>query len=237
MRAKTLTILIPVRSESEALPHTLQELEKSVKTPHFILVVDDHVDAKDKTPQTVKKLLSKYKTLLWLPKTPTDPDGFGPALCRGIETIQTPLTVIVMGDGCDDPKAIDTMVKRIQHTRIDVVAGSRYMKGGRKIGGPLLQHVCSLLLNKFLHFIGLPLTDATNAFKLYKTSFLHSILPQKPLPGVEFSLQLAIEGYQKQAKYIDIPTTWHGRAKGASKLRLLKNGRRYIKLAWKLITS
>jgi hypothetical protein len=236
MKRSILTIVIPVRSEAEALPTTISHLEKTVKTPHIVLIVDDHVDSHDKTPVIVKKLVKRFKKLFWLPKTSRDPDGFGPALCRAVKTITTPYTVFVMGDGCDDPHSIDHMMTLIQKTHTDVVAGSRYIKGGKKLGGPWLQHLFSLALNKFLQTIGLYTSDATNAFKLYKTSFLQTIIPSRPLPGVEFSLQLSIEGYKKQGRYKEIPTTWRGRTKGSSKLKLFKNGKRYLKLAIKALS-
>jgi dolichol-phosphate mannosyltransferase len=235
MKTRILTIVIPVRSESETLPETIHQLQKTVKTPCIILVVDDHIDPKDKTPKIAKALTKTYRNVAWLPKTATDADGFGPALTRAVETIQTPFTAFVMGDGCDDARAIDQMMRTIKKTKADVIVGSRYISGGKKVGGPWLQHIFSFLLNKFLFRLGLHTTDATNAFKLYKTSFLRSILPKKPFPGVEFSLQLSIEGYQKHGNYYEIPTTWVGRTKGNSKFKLLRNGRRYLTLAWRAL--
>ena len=48
----------------------------------------------------------------------------------------------------------------------DVVAGSRYCRGGRQEGGPLLKRTLSRLAGVSLHYLaGLPVRDSTNNFR------------------------------------------------------------------------
>ena len=51
-----------------------------------------------------------------------------------------PVVVVAMADVSDDFSRLDEMVRRAE-AGADVVCASRYMKGGRQIGGPLVQGV------------------------------------------------------------------------------------------------
>jgi len=230
MTRNLLTIIIPVRREEESIGTTIRLLSKTVQTPYVILIADDTVDPGDKTIEVVEKI-KHHAPILFSKKRKGDVDGFGPALVRAAKLVTTPYTVVVMADVCDDPHTIDRMVERMKKTSCDVVCGCRYMRGGKKFGGPALQGLLSTYLNRFLFSVlRFPTWDATNAFKLYNTSFLQSILPDMPMSGVEFSLQLMIRAVAKHARVIDIPTVWQGRKQGESKMQLLSRGPKYIRL-------
>jgi len=254
MQSKLLTIIIPVRAEEETILHTIAVLEKTVRTPHQILIADDTTDPRDRTIAVVEnmnklqqchsglragiqkramdsRLRGNDKNVGVCRKKSGDPDGFGPTLVRAARTVKTPYTLFVMADLSDDAKTIDRMVEKIQASRADCIAGCRYMRGAKKIGGPMLQGFFSTLLNTLIFImLGFPTRDATNAFKLYRTQFLRSILPKEPATGVEFSLQLLTQAVQKKGTILDLPTVWRGREKGQSKVRLLSRGPVYAKL-------
>lgn len=235
MVRKLLTIIIPVRSEEETIRKTIESLEKSVHTSHVIMIADDTVDPGDKTIEVVEKM--KMKNLLISKKSSSDVDGFGPALLRASQQLMTPYAVYLMADCSDDPKTIDQMVSVILERPVDVVAGCRYMKDGKKIRGPKLQGALSYALNAFFfHCFRFPTRDSSNAFKMYRTDFLKDILPESPEIGVEFSLQLTIHAVSKNARMIDIPTTWRGREQGQSKVKLFSRGPKYLKLIWRGLT-
>lgn len=230
MADKPLTIVIPVRDEAETISGTITQLQQSVKTPHLIYIADDHIRHLDRTHDEVLKLQHTYRNILWVPKKSGDTDGFGPALCRAIRKTSTLYTVIVMSDSSDDVKTIDEMYKTIRLHKTDIVCGSRYGKTGKKIGGPPLQNFLSWLLNNGLFLFGFPTHDATNAFKLYNTKFLQRVLPEHPSSGVEFSFELSLIAKKHCARWNDCFTTWTGRTKGESKVRLWARGPKYIKL-------
>lgn len=269
MTRNLLTIIIPVRSEEETILTTIERLEKTVRTPHDILIADDTVDPEDRTVEIVKDFFCHPKPIFrhpersegshsvsqrdssppWAdqndtihitisPKNKGEADGFGPALVRAIRKVKTPYTVIVMADLSDDPKSIDRMVSMMRQQSSDVVVGCRYMKGAQKIGGPRLQGIFSMLLNLFLYFVlRFPTRDSTNAFKLYRTDFLQSMLPNHPESGVEFSLQLTMSAVRQHGSMIDVPTTWRGREQGRSKVRLFERGSRYMKLVLRYLSK
>ena len=80
-----------------------------------------------------------------------------------------------MADGSDEPHVVDPMVA-LAPDGADVVAASRYMRGGRQIGGPPLKRLLSRAAGLTLHwFAGVPTHDPTNNFKLYSRRFLDSV--------------------------------------------------------------
>src|SRR5258708_12023829 len=68
--------------------------------------------------------------------------------------------------------AMDALAK----SGADVVAGSRYMKGGHQVGGPLLKRTMSRVAGLSLHWLGgLPIHDATSNYRLYSKRLLQKV--------------------------------------------------------------
>src|SRR5207249_137667 len=74
-----------------------------------------------------------------------------------------------------------------------VVAGSRYMPGGRQLGGPRLKALMSRVAGLTLHwFGGIPVHDATSNFRLYRRSYLETVTIQSRA-GFELALELTVK--------------------------------------------
>lgn len=237
MARKLVTIIIPVRQEEETIRKTIRAVETCVRTPHSICIADDTVDSQDKTLILAKKALGSKGVIVKKPRHAAD--GFGPALVRAVRRTTTPYCIFVMADSADNLKDIDRMVAWAKEKDSDVVVGCRYMRGGRKMGGPILQGIFSRMLNIFLYTVlRVPTRDSTNAFKLYKTAFVKKIVPTSPAIGIEFSLELLLRAVECGAKIIDMPTVWRGRTEGVSKVNIIPRGIRYMGVveAWFLKT-
>ncbi len=170
-------------------------------------------------------------------KTNYNKNGFSNAVRKGIHKTSTDIIVIVMADLCDDPKTINKMYKKIIEGW-DVVCGSRYIEGGKKIGGPRIQNFFSALVCKSLHYItNIPTNDVSNAFKMFKKSIAGEI-EYKSDWGVEASLEFILRAYFKGFRIVDIPTVWRGRTIGKSKFKLLERSPKYLKIyLWALASS
>ena len=133
-----LSIVIPVYNEPDNIGPTLRRITDEVATPHEILVVYDF-DA-DTTVPVVRDLQEA------LPAVRLHRNDIGRgvlnAMRAGIQGSTAPLVLITMADGSDEMDRVDDMVKLGQKGAA-VVAGSRYMKGGRQIGGPRLKRTLS----------------------------------------------------------------------------------------------
>jgi glycosyltransferase involved in cell wall biosynthesis len=215
MDSPELSIIIPVFNEPDNIGPTLRRIEAAVRTPHEILVVYDF-DA-DTTVPVARKLQEALPTL----RLHRNDLGRGVlnAMKAGIAASTAPLLLITMADGSDEMDRVDDMA-RLATGGAAVVAGSRYMKGGRQIGGPPLKRLLSRTAGLSLHWLaGVPIHDATNNFKLYRRDFLDSVTIEST-GGFELAIELTAKAARRGLDMAEVPTTWRDRTAGASNFKL-----------------
>ena len=212
-----LSIVLPVYNEGEAVEPVLRSLDAAVKTPHELVVVYDFDG--DTTVPVVARLAGEIPSLRGLRNDLGR--GVLKAMKAGIAGTAGPYVLISMADGSDDPNAVDGMVALAQGGA-DVVAASRYMRGGHQVGGPPLKRLMSRVAGLTLHwFARVPTHDPTNNFKLYSRRFLESTTIESTA-GFELALELTVKATLAHRKIAEIPTTWRDRTAGQSNFKLRK---------------
>jgi dolichol-phosphate mannosyltransferase len=212
-----LAIILPVYNEGEAVEAVLRGLSKAVATPHELVVVYDFDG--DTTVPVIQRLASEIPNLRGLRNDLGR--GVLNAMKAGIAGTSAPYVLISMADGSDDPDAVDRMVE-LAKGGADVVSASRYMKGGRQIGGPPLKRLMSRVAGLTLHwFARVPTHDPTNNFKLYSRRFLESTEIESTA-GFELALELTVKATLAKRRIAEIPTTWRDRTAGQSNFKLRK---------------
>ena len=210
-----LSIVMPVYNEGEAIVPILRGLEAALKANHEILVVYDFDE--DTTVAPLRALAAEMPAL-----RPLRNDlgrGVLNALKAGIAASTGTFVVVTMADGSDEPTEIERMLA-FGRSGADLVAASRYMKGGGQVGGPRLKRLLSRLAGLSLHsFAGLPIHDPTNNFKLYRRSFL-ARTPIESQAGFEVALELSVKAYAGGHRMAEVPTTWRDRTAGQSNFKL-----------------
>ncbi len=104
----------------------------------------------------------------------------------------------------------------------DVVSASRYMRGGRQVGGPPLKRLMSRTAGLTLYwFAGVPTHDPTNNFKLYSRRFLDTVTIESTA-GFELALELTVKATLAGRTVAEVPTTWRDRTAGQSNFKLRK---------------
>lgn len=208
-----LSVVLPVYNERESIEPVLRGLESAVRTPHEIIVVYDFDE--DTTLPVVRRLA--------LPSVRLERNTFGRgvlnAMRTGMRVARSDLVLISMADGSDEPAAVDRMVALAQDGA-DVVAASRYMRGGRQIGGPRFKSLLSRVAGLSLHHLaGLPIHDATSNFRLYRRSFLDSVEIESQA-GFELALELTVKAHITGRRIAEVPTVWRDRTSGTSRFQL-----------------
>jgi glycosyltransferase involved in cell wall biosynthesis len=210
-----LSIVLPVYNEGEAVERVLRSLSAAVKTPHELIVVWDFDG--DTTRPVVERLAGEIPGLRGLRNDLGR--GVLKAMRAGIADAKGTYVLISMADGSDDPNVVDPMV-RLAERGADVVSASRYMRGGRQIGGPLLKRTLSRLAGLSLHwFAGVPTHDPTNNFKLYSRRFLEATSIESRA-GFELALELTVKATLGGRGVAEVPTTWRDRTAGQSNFKL-----------------
>ena len=212
-----LAIVLPVYNEGEAVEPVLRSLSRGVGTPHELVVVYDFDE--DTTVPVLDRLAGEIPGLRGLRNDLGR--GVLNAMKAGIAGSTAPLVLISMADGSDEPAIVDDMV-RLARDGAAVVAASRYMKGGRQIGGPRLKRLMSRTAGLTLHwFAGVATHDPTNNFKLYRRDFLESTTIESTA-GFELALELTVKATLAGRPVAEVPTTWRDRTAGQSNFRLRK---------------
>jgi glycosyltransferase involved in cell wall biosynthesis len=206
---------MPVYNEGDRVVPVLRALAAALRTPYEILMVHDF-DA-DTTVQPVRGLARE------LPQVRLLRNDLGPgvlnAMKAGIAAAEGRYVLITMADGSDDPRVIEPMV-RLAGLGADLVAASRYMPGGRQIGGPLVKRTLSRAAGLSLHwFAGVPIRDPTNNFKLYSRALLDSVTIESQA-GFELGIELSVKAALGRRSMAEVPTTWRDRTAGTSRFRL-----------------
>ena len=213
--APELSVVMPVYNEGEAVEPVLRALDSAVRTPHEILVVYDFDG--DTTVPVIVRLTPEIDGLRGLRNDLGR--GVLNAMKAGLAEARGSYLLISMADGSDDPACIDSMVE-LARSGADVVAGSRYMRGGRQIGGPPLKRLMSRVAGLTLHwFAGVATHDPTNNFKIYRRQFIDSVRIESSA-GFELALELTVKATLAGRPVAELPTTWRDRTAGQSNFKL-----------------
>jgi glycosyltransferase involved in cell wall biosynthesis len=215
MSAPELSIVLPVFREGEAIVPAVEALGRDVRTPHEILVVYDFDE--DPTVPVIDRLAVEHPAVRGLRNDLGR--GVLNAMKAGIAAGRGDYVLITMADGSDEPAIVDRMVD-LAREGADVVAASRYMPGGRQVGGPLLKRFMSRTAGLTLHwFAGVPTHDPTNNFKLYARRFLDAVSIESTA-GFELALELTVKATLAGRRVAEVPTTWRDRTAGQSNFKL-----------------
>jgi dolichol-phosphate mannosyltransferase len=212
-----LSVVMPVWNEGERVEATLRAFAAAVHTPFELLVVHDMPE--DTTVPVVERLTAEIPGL----RTYRNALGRGVlnAMKAGIAAARAPYVLITMADGSDEYANVDRMVA-LAREGADLVAASRYMRGGRQVGGPRFKRLLSRAAGLTLHwFVGVPIHDATNNFKLYSRRFLDATTIESEA-GFELALELTVKATLQHRRLAEVPTTWRDRTGGESRFRLRK---------------
>ncbi len=206
-----VSIVIPAYNEDDAILPVLERIEDGVKMPHETLVVVDFDE--DSTVVPVLEFAAEHP---WVHVLVQD-YGRGPAnaIRYGIDKATAETVVVTMADGSDDVRIIDDMVRLCERGCV-VVAASRYMAGGRQIGGPRIKKLMSQTAGRSLHTLaGVGTRDATNSFKAYSTDFVRRVGIESR-SGFEIGLELTAKARRHRQPIAELPTIWLDRDAGKS---------------------
>ena len=210
-----LSIVIPAHNEEENIGRVVEQVENRFAFPFELIMVNDH--SADRTKEIVCGLAGKFNNII-LVENESEP-GFANAVKTGLSSAKTEVVVLVMGDLCDDLKTIPLMLEKVR-AGFDVVCGSRYIKGGRRIGGSKVKGFFSFFVGRTMSiFTGIPTRDVANAFKMYRKEVVDSINIEST--GFEISMEMALKAYFKGFKVTEVPTVWKEREKGKSTFKML----------------
>ena len=205
-----LTLIIPAKNERESLPKVLDELEKYSFKKNILLESSDKV-----TIDAIKVYDCKiiYQ----------DSKGYGDALIKGINTVDTDFFCIFNADGSFDPKEIDIMISKLKNNEYDFVFASRYEKNCGSDDDTFV----TLTGNYIFTFLGkiffkLEITDILYTFVVARTSCAKEL----DLSAKDFSFCVELPIKAKRAGFKICTSKSHEKARfaGEKKVNAFKDG-------------
>jgi len=152
-----LAVIIPAYNEAERIASTIVDIRKFSNAD--IIVVND-----GSTDNTVSEAKAAGAAVLDLPFNL----GYGAALQTGLKYALKKgyeFTVQMDADGQHDPSAIQSLIKPVLDSEIDIAVGSRFLSGGdykapfiRRVGMLFFAFIASI-------FTGKRITDPTSGFQ------------------------------------------------------------------------
>jgi dolichol-phosphate mannosyltransferase len=220
-----LTVVIPVYNEGANFKALWGEIASSIQTPFTAVVVYDF-DA-DNTVPVVKEVIAAGESRLKLLRNAYG-RGVTGAIKTGLESVESGPVLVTMADLSDEMTQVDTMYQ-LYLQGYDLICGSRYMPGGKLIGGPFFKQLLSRLSGLTLHYFrGVPTHDATNSFKLYDAQMVQDLRVES-VAGFELGLELTVKAFLNGYRIAEIPSVWRDRTEGTSRFRVLHWMPHYLK--------
>ena len=232
-----LSLVIPTYKEAQNIDILLPQIYDALSADFpdlVVIIVDD--DSQDGIPEVVKRHNTEFRGIIKL-KVRKGKKGLASAWKEGIKLCETPLVGILDADLAHDPKDVSRMVECLTAETLDMVIGSRYLPQHfvEMEGKSFLATRLSLLGQKLVRmFLGLKVNDISHSFRVFKKEVFLKIEPMLECEGnammVEFTFHTAKSGF----RIGEIPICYGKRKYGTTKLGILKEGLRFLRVLWNL---
>ena len=211
-------IIIPTYNEIENIKSIIEEVFNK-DLPLDVLIVDDM--SPDGTADCVLEMMHVFSKSLFL-ETRSDKKGLGTAYVHGFKwALRRNYQYIfeMDADFSHNPKELGPMLDLLK-TDVDLVVGSRYVKGVNVVNWPLSRILLSYFASLYVRILtGMPVKDATAGFVGYRRAVLESLdLNEIKFIGYAFQIELKYKAWLKKFKLVEHPIVFLNRTKGKSKM-------------------
>jgi dolichol-phosphate mannosyltransferase len=213
----SLALIVPVYNEAENFPVLIAEIERSIPQPFVVHLV---YDFDEDTTVPVARALAIERPWLRLLKNRCGRGVVG-AIRTGFQEVSEGPALVIMADLSDDLSIVPQLVKLYRRGN-RIVCPSRYVRGGRQIGGPFFKRMLSRAAGLSLRLVArFPTHDATNNFRLYDAELVNE-LGIESTGGFELALELTAKAHRRGVQIAEVPSIWRDRTAGQSRFKLMK---------------
>jgi len=216
-----ISVVIPAYNEEAVIGRVVQGVQEALDDwpDKEVIVVDD--GSTDRTAQVAQAAGARVV------RHPYN-KGNGAAVKTGIRAAQSEVIVLMDGDGQHDPRDIPRLVEHIGE--YDMVVGAR-VKGSQQWHRQLANSVYNIFAS---YLAGFPIQDLTSGFRAIKRKLALQfcyLLPNTFSYPTTLTLAIVRGGYS--LKYVKIKTAPRV---GRSKIKLLRDGLRFLVIMTKIAT-
>ncbi len=217
---KSIGIVIPAYKESENILTLIRKIRKNINC--LIIVVDDTPDLK--TGKIIYE--NKIKNIRYYNRGKKD--GRGSAVIFGFKK----LTKIKKNINCfiemdadlsHSPSELKRNISYFYKNSLDLLIGSRYLKGSKIYNWPRSRKILSKLSNILAKvLLGVPVTDYTNGFRFYSKPAAKTIISKCNKTGGGFIIlsEIVLILWKNNFKISEIKSIFINRARGESSVNI-----------------
>jgi len=216
----TVSVIIPAYNEEKNVENVISgtiTVMEQLNLPYEIILVDD--GSTDKTGL----IASLFKVTVLTNKKNL---GKGYSLKKALQYAHGDVIVTIDSDGEHKPKEIAPLLQEVLNG-IDVAAGSRFMNNQSSVTTKLNQignHLFNLVI---MSLTGKHVTDSQTGFRVIKRDVLNKLNLQSD--GYEIETEITVKSLKNGFTLKELPITVERRKFGASKLKLISDGKRILK--------
>ena len=223
MKKVNIDILIPIFNEGDKILKLMDLFQKNIKNKFRIIFCYDH---KTDDIFLYKDKLQNFNFEIGFVKNL----GKGPcsAIKEGFKKSNSDCVIVYPADDFINYNILDDMYEEFLNGS-QIVAASRFMKGGSMKGCPLIKSVLVRTASFTLFYLSsIPIRDASNGFRLFSRNLLSKIAIESQV-GFAYSLELLAKCNRLNYKISEIPAQWEERSEGSSRFKVFKWLPQYLK--------
>ncbi len=184
-----------------------------------IVIIDDSPE------NLIQGIISNFDNIIYIHRGKKL--GRGSAVITGIREIlnykEVNVIIEIDTDLSHDPLEIPDNLKKFKEENLDLLISSRYLKGSKVLNWSLNRRLFSRLANFLTRlFLGVPVSDYTNGFRIYSRKAAIHISKNCGLIGNGFMIlsEILVELYYNKFTVAETNTIWKNRIRGKSTVSL-----------------
>ena len=212
-------VVIPTYNEAGSIKSLIELIFTSIPECE-VMVVDD--GSPDGTALICKAMRESNKRL-HLIERPTK-NGIGSAYRMAfVWALEQGFAEIIEmdADGSHQVSDLLRMIDvKIMNPEIDLVIGSRWIKGGKTVNWSRSRELLSRIANRYVRImLGMGVNDSTAGFRIYSARILRKIeLSHIRSEGYSFQIEMTRAAHKAGAVIKEVPITFKERTNGVSKM-------------------
>jgi dolichol-phosphate mannosyltransferase len=227
-RTHALSVVVPTFNEREnirVLVPMIQDVFEKNGIDGEIVIVDDR--STDGSFELFESLARTYRNLII--RIRSGAPSIARAWYEGFELASKENIVCIDGDLCHDPAYFPDMLSRLDQN--DLVIGSRYLEKTMMVKDKSWLASYVSFVGQFITRLatGFRETDTSHSFRLFRKSVFEAIKGRLKSEGNVFLIEFLILAKNGGCRVTEIPIKYGKRIHGETKLKVFREGIRYLK--------
>ena len=212
IKVDMVSVVIPTLNEAGNIRETVQTIDRSLRYPKEIIVVDG--DSTDGTKEIIKYI--DYCRIIIEPVR-----GYGLALRTGIKHAKGDIVVMVDGDGTYEVSHINRLLLTMVKNNAEMCLATRMFDPDKAMG--FMNFVANKVITMCYNFVYQQfLSDTQSGFRAISRSAIEKVdLDQDDMA---FATEMLVQFAKKGFRMIEMKSIYKPRKYGRSKLRRVKSG-------------